>query len=440
MNRTAYIGDEYVKGFIAYLSDVISGAVSIELSVGFSKTQLYDGFEDKFEGCDDDRDGGGPVYVVFARTLADLFRMYWWDRKDYNENKVALDVASAAITAAIDGENRENGRELAENACHVVMKWGFGHGRRPYKANMSWAKRQKESLVHVLRDGRESLSGENPNIDAFGMGFDGEIGTPKMNAGWTKYYALALPNHIIYDGRVGAALGFLVRRYLKNLPRHNRPGSVPEELAFPWANGVGGGKLRDPSSGEYQFSKLYGGRYGSKQWARVNVRANWVLSEARDKARADWCAGPEGLRKLEAALFMLGYDLSLADYADSAGRTTGLPPTLDTTGSPSSKARASVSTQTKSKFYAGISESSSSSCVIEASKRLPTVTDANFRAALKEARLAAGLSYSELARRAGIHEVMPSRYENAEHSNATTPSEKTWEKLNEVLFPFAPPS
>ncbi|GEM_PF-805950 len=67
-------------------------------------------------------------------------------------------------------------------------------------------------------------------------------------------------------------------------------------------------------------------------------------------------------------------------------------------------------------------------------KQLPKVTDPNFRAALRDARLEAGLSYRELAKRAGIHEVMPSRYENADHSNSTLPSLQTWEKLNEVLF------
>jgi hypothetical protein len=46
---------------------------------------------------------------------------------------------------------------------------------------------------------------------------------------------------------------------------------------------------------------------------RLNVHADWALSAALDAARADWCSGPDGLRKLEAALFMLGYDLSPAD-------------------------------------------------------------------------------------------------------------------------------
>ncbi|MFM0392888.1 helix-turn-helix domain-containing protein [Paraburkholderia phytofirmans] len=68
-------------------------------------------------------------------------------------------------------------------------------------------------------------------------------------------------------------------------------------------------------------------------------------------------------------------------------------------------------------------------------KQLPKVTDPTFRTALKDARLAAKLSFRELAKRVGIHEVMPSRYENPEHSNATLPGLQTWEKLNAVLFP-----
>jgi transcriptional regulator with XRE-family HTH domain len=70
--------------------------------------------------------------------------------------------------------------------------------------------------------------------------------------------------------------------------------------------------------------------------------------------------------------------------------------------------------------------------------RLPNVTDPLFRQSLKDARISAGFSYSELARRAGIHPVMPARYEDEGHSNATLPSLKTWEKLNAALFPSNP--
>ena len=66
---------------------------------------------------------------------------------------------------------------------------------------------------------------------------------------------------------------------------------------------------------------------------------------------------------------------------------------------------------------------------------LPPTSDPSFRIALKKARLDANLSFTELAKRAGISPVMPSRYENVDHSNATLPNELTWKRLNEVLFP-----
>ncbi|WP_426989912.1 hypothetical protein ACKI2N_015440 [Cupriavidus sp. 30B13] len=46
-------------------------------------------------------------------------------------------------------------------------------------------------------------------------------------------------------------------------------------------------------------------------WAKANVRASWVLGAARLSSDALWCAGAQGLRKVEAALFMLGYGLPL---------------------------------------------------------------------------------------------------------------------------------
>lgn len=435
-HRADYLDNSHVQGFIKYLSRVINGANPINFTVGFSRNQLPEDFEQEFRGEVDMRDGGGAVYVVRAVALEDVFRMYWWNRQGYSANKLRLDAVKSTIDVAIEGENGEFGYELAERACEQVMEWGFGRGRRPYKANMRWAMRQNGSLVSVLRTGRASLAGENPNIEVFATGADENSYSPKMNAGWTKYYALALPNFVIYDGRVGAALGFLVRRYLESLDA-NESTSVPERLAFLWGDGDGASKLRDPSRGAYKFGKLYGGRYGSKPWARVNVWANWILCEARDKADATWCSGPDGLRKLEAALFMLGYDLSRADTAATIHQTHGVPRDV------AIKAAGSIGQQTEpgqraATFKAEIAKLANTSHAVGARKQLPKVTDANFRAALKEARLAAGLTYSELARRASIHAVMPSRYENVEHSNATLPNLRTWKKLNEVLFSFEP--
>jgi len=404
LNRTTYLGGPFVRRFVRYLTQVITGTTPINFTVGFTTRKLWRGFQNEFPGYLDTRSSGSSLHVVRAETLEQLFQMYWWKNRDYGENKLALDAVCAAIKIAIDGEDGPSQRKLAEDASHEVMKWGFGEGRRPYKANMEWARRQGEELPSVLRVGREALSGDNPDIGAFGTGADSRTCMPKMNAGWTKYYALALPRHIIYDGRVGAALGFLVRRYLESLPLQVQPTAVPGELGFLWASGDGEGKLRDPSAGRYKFDKLSHAPKESKTWARINIQANWILSEACEKAKATWCSGPEGLRKLEAALFMLGYDLSLADGAENNRGDEEFPPQAETTS-------------------------------IRGMSQLPKVVDANFRAALKAARIAAGLNYSELARRAGISVVMPARYEDGEHSNAALPSQETWEKLNAALFP-----
>ena len=66
---------------------------------------------------------------------------------------------------------------------------------------------------------------------------------------------------------------------------------------------------------------------------------------------------------------------------------------------------------------------------------LPVRKSADFPKALKKAREDKGLSYSDLARMANIHAVMPSRYENIESKLFVSPSPETWNKLNNALFP-----
>ncbi|WP_207936384.1 helix-turn-helix transcriptional regulator [Pseudomonas sp. 51_B] len=64
---------------------------------------------------------------------------------------------------------------------------------------------------------------------------------------------------------------------------------------------------------------------------------------------------------------------------------------------------------------------------------LPHPNSPEFAPALKAAREAMGLSYTELAKAVGINPAMPSRYENNDHSCACAPRDSTWQKLN-ALF------
>jgi hypothetical protein len=120
---------------------------------------------------------------------------------------------------------------------------------------------------------------------------------------------LLVKDFIIYDSRVGAALGWIVAKYCeeKQLP------GVPAELAFPWAPSkeapnAKSPKNRNPGRGAFWFPRLVAG----PQHAHWNLKASWVLAEVLALAGADNFAGPATvapLRRLEAALFMIGYDL-----------------------------------------------------------------------------------------------------------------------------------
>ncbi len=71
---------------------------------------------------------------------------------------------------------------------------------------------------------------------------------------------------------------------------------------------------------------------------------------------------------------------------------------------------------------------------------LPDRNSVEFPAALKKAREAKNMSYSEIARAIGISVVMPSRYENQDNALFSTPSQETWRKLNDFLTSDAKPA
>lgn len=81
--------------------------------------------------------------------------------------------------------------------------------------------------------------------------------TCAMNAGFVKIYSVLLDSCVIYDGRVGAALGLLVGLYCREqaLPQ------VPKALHFAYgapkeAVKAKNPKVRNPSAGPYTFPKL----------------------------------------------------------------------------------------------------------------------------------------------------------------------------------------
>jgi hypothetical protein len=286
--KQQYLARPEVVNFTTFLSDALKGKASLDHHINIRDRRLP---------------AGAARGHLQIDSLQQAFENYWWDRERFDVNAKKLEKAQKIVRAAIGMEPAIDGTKQALGALHAVLEWGAGGtGQKLYTSNMEWARNAGDSLIRRLSVGRQLMSDDDPNVTPF----DDSDG-PRMNAGLTKYYSLACEGVVIYDGRVGAALGYLVRKFCIA----HRLERVPESLAFRWgaqnASSPQAALNRNPSLGNLNFQRLPA--KGGAAWATQNIHANWVIQAAKEQANADWCGGPDGLRKVEAALFVMGYEV-----------------------------------------------------------------------------------------------------------------------------------
>ncbi|MBH8613793.1 hypothetical protein I4N56_024995 [Pseudomonas mohnii] len=234
-------------------------------------------------------------------TLAQAQAHYSWP-----ESAAPHDFAS--IAARLRSALAENDHAAALQACLDIFDWG-GVARKEDDASLVWVKAQAvaKTLCGSILAAVELL---RPGCTQSLKAFDGK--DLLMNSAMTKIYAAADPkNIIIYDGRVGAALGLLARQWLEAAGE----SVVPADLAFRWgpntktpSNKV---ETRDPSRGGFQFIQLYRSTARepnpTQTWAELVRMTNRLLREViRLRAQAQQSVT---LLALERALFMVGYDV-----------------------------------------------------------------------------------------------------------------------------------
>jgi hypothetical protein len=286
-NKQRYLRE--IQEFVEFLSQHIAGRLT------FSVPHEY---------CL--RESGRQVSVI---GLREAFREYEWKGKNYEENREQLEQYKTALRAAV---NRSDDHGTYD-ACVEILEWG-GVARK----NVRWLDRTFGTNHRGLSDNLKAASWALLSSDPVFSRFAKRNGY-RMNAGHTKIYALLNDNFAIYDGRVGAALGYLVTEYLRN----SGGTSVPESLSFRWGKAQGDAERRawrNPSQPEngWDFKSLG----HQPTWAQDNVRANWLLTAVLEQAGEFAGANnrQESLRRLEAALFTIGYDFPQLDPRPS--RTT----------------------------------------------------------------------------------------------------------------------
>ncbi|MDD5456765.1 MAG: hypothetical protein PHV30_07010, partial [Candidatus Margulisbacteria bacterium] len=208
----------------------------------------------------------------------------------FNSNKKLLDSFSDQIKMAYYSKNND---ELY-NVSKEILSWGGVLGSKK-RGNLAYLDINRADLYHFYKTVEDKIAN---NADT-----DNDFQGIRMNAGFTKVYSLLFNNFIIYDGRVGAALGYLVRIFLEDKDIYE----VPEMLKFYWGK-ARGKQLRNPSKGIYKFPALTN---KSVPHIQCNIRANWLLKAIIQRfSFGDQTLERGALRTMEAALFMIGYDLN----------------------------------------------------------------------------------------------------------------------------------
>lgn len=272
-DRAAYIAHNAVKSFVQWLEQATQSDrfehqwVSRKSNSTWSCTDLCDALA-KYQW---------PFSAVAGHPPG----------SSYAESADVLNTLSANLAAA------SSGAQMVA-ACSDVFRWGG-----VTNGNASWVTAHEAQLLphvqQVKKDLQAHLTGSPaPN----GMTIGGSTLKPalRFNSGMSKVYSLMVDGLIIYDSRVAAALGMAVLRWAQQCNNN----VVPPELAFPWmpAKGAKGqAPNRNPGGGLPRLNQADG-----QQWAWSALYASMLLSEVSDYSGLT----PRGL---EAALFMIGYDL-----------------------------------------------------------------------------------------------------------------------------------
>lgn len=281
MDKGSYLRDPQVRSFVGWMGQHLQAGSG--LGHGYARP--------------------GQAPLRFA-NLASAFALYEWDfsftRIDASRCAGSSFDENAAVLARLQERLRSAMREGDDaavcDAAVEVVRWG---GVAP--RNEEWLRANQAGLAARLARVGALLAQDDDDA-----GFGPDL---RFNAGMTKVYSLLLDHFVIYDSRVAAALAWFVLAWANELGL----GSIPVSLKLPCMAAKEGPnalrrKLRNPLRGESGFPLLANRARLHAQW---NLRASWIVRELLE-ANPDtvFGAGSAGSRRLEAALFMWGYDLT----------------------------------------------------------------------------------------------------------------------------------
>lgn len=289
MQEQEYLAHPDVDAFVRFLRELtVDGCPGIALRVGAERRLIG--------------------------TLPDAVDAYSWQDEPFQATYAKLEIMREEMLDALErcaGATGRAERRLAELELLFVSTKALSFGRL-YEGAFPFLIHQAETgvLSENLRQAAAVLDGCSEQVDAF------DDRPFRSDCAMSKVYAMMNGRTVVYDDRLGAALGLLCRLHLER----ERRTALPDALCF--MVGEAGHPERDPSDARFRFTEKRAGR----EHARWNLRATWIVSRlAADPAlTARMGGGPrERIRRIEAALFMIGENV--ADQPRAAGPPARAP-------------------------------------------------------------------------------------------------------------------
>ncbi len=273
MNRSSYLDDRDVRGFLHWMVPLVSG-----------KHPLHHRW---------DSPKWGPWC---CKSLFGAYEKYFWPfsatvpgessprrRRSYDDTVEILKVLTDKLRGSAEVQDASTFLEAAVR----VVKWGG------VPKNEIRLRALGPNALSALTKAAGQLKPAVADLGDLANVTD-------MNSGFSKIYSLLIDGFPIYDSRVACALASLVRLYCEefNLPE------VPKTLAFriPASRGS---VSRDPSTPAFKFRRLWAGQ--AQHYATSNIKAAWLMGALATTAPFGTLTTTNPLFALQSALFMIGY-------------------------------------------------------------------------------------------------------------------------------------
>lgn len=287
INKKVFLDDNNVKEFIKFIAAKWENGLDFEVGI---------------------KHRGKKAVYKYTTNLKEVFETYSWQYSIKTELEIPDEIAKAGFSLSesekvlnyskskllVNGEINPNLIDL-KNATEITLKWGgvFTKGNKNKVTDISYDLRK--DYDEVLKKWKE--------INEYNAGF-----SPKdnfeftSNAGFTKIYSLILSDFVIYDSRVSVALAYLMEQCFAE--------DIPEILRIY----IPASKVADKT--KRQVSDLFKSTYqqDSKHFYS-NVISSILLNESLRLINDPVLQ----LRDLEAALFMMGYDIRPNELKPIAG-------------------------------------------------------------------------------------------------------------------------